>query len=199
MFARVVTFTGVRDIDAAVAYIRDTALPIIRSQRGYKGLNASADRSGGVLGTLSLWATEADRDASESALAKAREDAAQMMGAQMTVETFDERVVEVSRPPKVGSVLMLTRVAMDPAKIDENTEFFGREVAPQIKAQAGFQALRNMMNPQTGEGMVGTTWDDADAMQAAAAEAQARRGEAAERGVTFTEISTREIVLTDSP
>ena len=197
MFARVLTFTGVEDLDAAVTYLQETALPVVRSQRGYKGLSASADRSGGVLGILSLWESEADRDASESALAKMREEARALFGAQLTVETFEERAVEVSRPPTVGSALMVTRISMDPAKIDENIEFFKREVAPQIKASHGFLALRNMINGRTGEGMVGTVWEDQQSMQAAATAAQARRAEAGARGVSFGDSSYREILFTD--
>jgi len=198
MYARVLTFTGVADLDAAIKFVQETALPVVHSQRGYKGLTASADRSAGTLGILSLWESEADRDASESALAKTRDEARQALGASnLTVETFEERAVEVSRPPVVGSALMVTRISMDPARVDENIEFFQREVAPQIKAGPGFRALRNMINGQTGEGIVGTIWDDEQSMQAAATAALARRGEAAGRGVTFGETSYRQIVFTD--
>jgi heme-degrading monooxygenase HmoA len=197
MYARVLTFSGVSDIDAAVKFMQDTAVSIVRSQRGYQGLSLSADRSGGILGALSLWETEADRDASDSALAKTRDEARGSFGAQLTVETFEELVVEVSRPPTVGSALMVTRIAMDPTKVDENIEFFKREVAPRIKASPGFRALRNMIDRQTGEGFVGTAWDDEQAMRAAAADAMARRAEAVSRGVTLGDPSYREIVFTD--
>jgi heme-degrading monooxygenase HmoA len=197
MYARVLTFSGVNDIEAGIRYLQDTALPIVRSQRGFQGLNASADRSGGVLGVLSLWESEADRDASESAMGKSRDEARALLGGKLTVETFEELAVEISTPPTVGSALMITRISMDPAKVDENIEFFKREVAPQIKASPGFQALRNMINRQTGEGAVGTAWDDEQAMRAAADAAQARRAEAAGRGITFGDISYREIVFTD--
>src|SRR5260370_12426393 len=116
---------------------------------------ASADRYGGLLGVLSLWQSEADRDASESALGKTRDEARKMLGGQLTVETFEEQVVEVGKPPTVGSALMVTRISMDPAKIDENIEFFKKEIAPQIKAAPGYRALRNMINRQTGEGIAG--------------------------------------------
>jgi heme-degrading monooxygenase HmoA len=92
---------------------------------------------------------------------------------------------------------MVTRISMDPAAIDDNIEFFKREVAPQIKAAPGFRALRNMINRQSGDGMVGSAWDDEESMRAAAAEAQARRPDAARRGVTLGDPSYRQVVLTD--
>jgi heme-degrading monooxygenase HmoA len=197
MYARVLTFRGANDIDAGIRYIQQTALPLVRSQRGYAGMTASADRAGGVLGALSLWETEADRDASESALGKSRDEVRNLIGGQLTVETFEEQVVEMSKPPTVGSALMVTRISMDPAKIDENIEFFKKEIAPQIKAAPGYRALRNMINRQTGEGIAGTIWDDEPSMRAAAEQAMARREEGTRRGVSFGETSYREIVFID--
>lgn len=199
MYTRVVTLSGVKDVDALLASMQEKSLSVLRAQRGYKGLSVSADRSAGVVGTLTLWESEADRDSSDSALAKLREDALGQFASDMKIDTFEERVVEMSQPPEVGSRLMVTRISMDPAKVDENLEYFKREVAPQIKAAPGFRALRNMINPQTGEGIVGSVWDDEQSMQAAAEFAKARRSEADARGVTFGEMSFREIIFVDMP
>jgi heme-degrading monooxygenase HmoA len=197
MFTRTVTFTGATDIDAGMRYLQDTVVPLLRGQKGFRGVTASADRSGGVLGVLSLWETEADRDASESTLVKAREEGQRVIGGQITVEHFEELLVEVDTPPTPGRSLLLRRISMDPAKIDENLGVFKQEVLPQIKAQPGFCAIRNMMNRQTGEGMVGTIWADQALMDAAAEAGEARRERAAQRGVTFGEQSKREIVFVD--
>jgi heme-degrading monooxygenase HmoA len=197
MYARVLTFTGVTDIDAAINYLRETALPVVQSQRGYKGMTASADRAGGVLGVLSLWESESDRDASESALGKTRQEAQGQFATGLTVETFEERVVQMTKRPEVGSRLMVTHISMDPAKVDENIEFFKAAVAPDMAASPGFRAVRNMIDAPTGEGIVGTLWDDEESMQAAAAAAMSRRPEAASRGVNLGEPSYREIVFTD--
>jgi heme-degrading monooxygenase HmoA len=199
MYARVITLTGVKDFDAAIDVLRE-ALPTVQAQRGYQGMTASADRSNGLLGILSMWETEADRDASESALAKTREEArGQLSAADMKVENFEERVVQMSRPPSEGAALFLTRISMDPAKVDENIEFFKNTVAPDIASNPGFLALRNMINPQTGEGMVGTVWESEQARQAAAEAAMARRADAESRGVTLGEPSFREVVFIDRP
>jgi len=198
-YNRVVTLTGVQDVDAMVAYIRETALSGLRGQKGYQGFSVSADRGAGVLGTLSMWESQADRDASDSALAKLREDAKAQFATDMTVETFDDRVLELSRPPEVGSRLMVTPISMDPSKVDENIEAFKQEVVPQIKAAPGFRSVRAMINAQTGKGMAGSIWDDDQSRQAAADAALARRSEGEARGVQFGEMSFREILLVDMP
>ena len=197
MYTRVLTFTGAKNIDAGVDFIRQKVVPVLNEQKGYKGVTASADRSGGVFGILSLWETEADRDASESALAKSRQEGLDIVGGELTVENFEQVLSEISDPPGPGSALMVTRVNMDPAKVDENLAFFKSDVLPRIKAGAGFQGVRNMTNRETGQGLVGTAWASQDAMKAAAEEALSRRPEGVARGVSFGDTSYREILFAD--
>src|SRR5215216_461011 len=73
MHTRVLTFRGAKNIDDGVAFVRDKAVPVLQEQTGYRSVIASADRDGGVLGILSLWETEADREASFGALAELRQ------------------------------------------------------------------------------------------------------------------------------
>ncbi|MEW6472381.1 MAG: hypothetical protein AB1679_08920 [Actinomycetota bacterium] len=198
MYARVVMLTGLNDIDAAVEYLRETALPVVQSQRGYKGMSAGADRSQGILGVLSLWETAADRDASDSALAKVREDARNQLGGSLTVESVEQLAVQMSKPPTVGNALALTRISMDPARVAENVEFFKNEIIPKVSSAPGFRSMRNLINPETGEGLVSSVWDDEQSRNAALEATQALRDEiAATRGVTFGERILGEIVFTD--
>jgi heme-degrading monooxygenase HmoA len=201
MFLRVLTFTGAQNIDEGVRFIRDEVTPVLRQQHGYRGLNVSADRSAGILGILSRWETEADREASNSALAKSREDGLHVIGGTLSVETFEELVWEVVEPPVPGSsVLHLRRVRMDPARVEENVEFFLRVAVPELRSQPGLQAVRNLLDRQSGAGMVGTVWANAAAMEAGDAAGEARRQRAtAERGVTFGEVSKREMPFADMP
>ncbi|MGH9014663.1 MAG: hypothetical protein ACRDZ1_12085 [Acidimicrobiia bacterium] len=197
MYTRVLTFTEAKNIDDGVAFVRENAVPVLKEQKGYRGLSASADRDGGVLGLLSLWETEADRDASLDALAQLRQQGLDIVGGELTVESFEQLVEEIASPPTAGSALMVTRISMDPSKIDENLGFFRSEILPRITATPGFLALRNMIDRKTGRGIVGSAWADQDAMKNAAAGAQARRDEGRARGVNFDEDSYREIVFAD--
>jgi heme-degrading monooxygenase HmoA len=200
MHARVVTFTGAKDIEAGVNFAREKVLPLLREQKGYRGMVVNADRDGGVFAVLSLWDTAEDRDATESILAPSRQEGAEIIGGNVTAQTFEQLVWEVGEsPPVPGSKLFVTSVSMDPDKVDDNLAFFEREVAPRMKASPGFRALRNMMNRSTGEGMVGTAWADDASLKRAAGEAMARRDEATARGVSFGEPSFREVLLVDMP
>ena len=70
MYVRLTTWIEATNIDGGLDYLRGTALPIIQQQRGYRGLSASVDRAGAAMSVLSVWDSEADRDASESSVEK---------------------------------------------------------------------------------------------------------------------------------
>ena len=199
MFTRVVTITGAKDIDAGIEYVSSTVAPVLHQQRGFRGTTASVDRSNGLLGVMSLWETAADRDASDSALLKLREEATEIVGGQLTVELFEEVLVEnVGGLPVVGSSLLVTRVRSDLARVDQNLEYFKREVLPQIKAGPGLLTVRQMVNRETGEALVGTTWVDHASMRAAA-DAAVERQRSTDLPVTIVSRSEREIVFVDFP
>ena len=198
MHARVITFNGAKNVDDGVTFLREKVMPLISGQPGYKGLTASADRQGGVFGILSLWETEADRQASEKALADVRQEALKIVGGEMTVENFEQVVIEMgATPPGPGSALLVQRASMDPAKVEDNLAYFKSEVVPRIKANPGFLGLRNLLNREAGQTIVGTLWADPDSLRSALAQGEQRRQEAIDRGVSFGEISEREILFSD--
>ena len=200
MHARVMTFSGAKNIDDGLVFLREKAMPLISGQKGYRGLTASADRKGGILGILSLWDTEADRQASEKVLADARQEAVNIVGGEMTVENFEQVVIEMgATPPGPGSALLVQRASMDPAKVEDNLAFFKSEVVPRIKANPGFLGLRNLLNREAGQSIVGTVWADTDSLRSALAQGEQSRQQALDRGVSFGEISEREILFTDLP
>ena len=197
MFTRIVSFTDAKDIDAGIEFVRSTVAPLLHQQKGFRGTTASTDRAGGLFSVLSLWESEADRDASDSALLKVREEAVKIIGGHLSVELFEEVFFElVGGPPSVGSFLLVTRAKSDPAKVDEVVERFRGEVLPQIRTAPGLLAVRQMVNRETGDGAVGTLWRDADAMRAGLRAAEERQ-RTLELPVTIVDRSQREIVFVD--
>jgi hypothetical protein len=198
MFTRIVTVTGAKDIDNGIEFIRDVVTPVMRSQKGWRGTTASANREEGVFAVLSIWETDADRDASESALLKLREDGRnQLGGTAVSVDYYEELTAELTKIPTIGSKLLLTKVTMDPAKIDEIASAFTSIVLPVVKEAPGFMALRHMVNRETGDGLLGTTWADAASRDKARAMAEERQRSGVP--VTIVERSERDIVFMDLP
>src|ERR1700704_1991715 len=197
MFVRMTLSEDVPDLGAAVAHLRDEVLPAIKGFNGFRGITASGDRKAGVIGILTLWDTEADMKASDAAASQVRENAIKAIGGRVVdVQVYEQVVQEVAAPPAPGSPLLITPIKMDPAKVDENIEFFKATVLPEMKATPGFRAVRNMINRQTGEGMVGLVLADDASVTEAEARADARRARAAQQGVELGERSRREILFT---
>ena len=196
MHVRISTVTGASDIEGGIAFLRDQVVPQLREQKGFRGLSASGDRANGVVSVLSVWDSEADLDASESAADKARSDAVRLMGGDVTVERYEQTHWETAgSPPAAGAKLHIRSIKVDPATIDENLAFFRDTVVPQIKSTPGFLGLRQLMNRSTGEGRVGTLWADEEALRGALAASEQRRAQAAERGVQFLDDRVLEILF----
>lgn len=197
MLARITTMQGATRIDDGIRHLRDVVVPHVQEQRGYQGLTASGDRAAGVVSVLTLWDTREDLDASESAVEKLRTDSvAAFGGSDASVQRYEQTLDEVAaEPPGIGSLLQIRWVKMDPALIDDNVEFFKRNVLPEIRSMPGFQALRQLIDRATGEGAVGVIWADRDALQAADRSLQRRRDTVGSRGVEFTGAVERELLF----
>jgi hypothetical protein len=197
--AYIMTLIGAKNIDGGLAFVDEKVAPLLRQQHGYRGLTASADRAGGVFGMLSLWESAAERDAGESVLGKLGEEARDLIGGDVVVETYEALVADLVRPPATGSALVLTHIRMDPARIDGNIASFRSEVLPKVKAKPGYLGLFNMVNRKTGQGVVSQAWVDEQAMESAEADRPALELQAAADGVTCGDVSRRQVVFADLP
>lgn len=198
MHTRLLTFTGATDIDGGVHYLRQEVLPILAAQQGYRGVTASGNRAAQVLGILSVWDREEDRASSDSALGRAREEALEIVGGSLTVENLEVAAADLTKPINVGCSLLVTRLSMDPALVDEVIAFFKSDVLPVFKSQPGFCGLHNMIDRATGKAIVGSAWETQEALDAYLAVQPERRKIAESRGVRFDEQESREVLLASS-
>ncbi len=195
MFTRLLTFTDATDIDAGVINLRVEALPILEAQRGFRGVSASADRPAKLMSILSLWATDGDRLASDSALGKARDEALEIVGGALEIENFEEVVEVLTKPPVTGCVLNVVRVHMEPVSIDSNVAWFKERIVPTIPSQPGFCALRNMVDWGTGRAVSESVFATQEAADASLAGIAAPSSAAEEQGIRIESVTQREVLL----
>jgi hypothetical protein len=96
-------------LDAAVAYIRNHVLPILKAQKGYRATIGGFDRLTGATHSRHDLGLEADLDASESKIAGPRAEAARVAGAgpsDVQVEIFETAVADLT-----GAVAQVTAKA----------------------------------------------------------------------------------------
>jgi heme-degrading monooxygenase HmoA len=195
MHARITSVAGASDIDRGLALLRDQVVPHLQQQKGFRGLSAAGERAAGVVTVLSLWDSQADLDASESAPNAARGDAFRLMGGPVSVEHYEQSVWEVgdSRPGP-GAKLHIRHVKIDPNRIDDNLDFFRQTVVPDMKARPGFLAVRHLIDRNTGEARVGSVWTDEASLAASLTQSEPRRAAAKDRGVEFGEDQVLEVL-----
>jgi heme-degrading monooxygenase HmoA len=86
-------------IDAGLTHLRSTVLPALKTAEGFRALICAANRESGMGVVTTVWETEADRQASNTALADLRQDALDHFGASNVVIENNESVhVDIEAP-----------------------------------------------------------------------------------------------------
>jgi hypothetical protein len=68
-----------------------------------------------------------------------------------------------------------------------------------MRAKPGYVGLSNMINRQTGQGVVSHAWEDERAMEAGEADSEAFHRRASADGVTCGAVSLRTVLFADLP
>lgn len=198
MHTRLLTFSAATDIDGGVTYIREDVLPILTAQQGFRAVTVSANRAANVLGILSVWEGANEREASDSALGKARDEALAIVGGELTIENLEVVAAALVKPVTLESSLLVTRVSMDPAEVDDIIDFFKTDVLPVFTSQQGFCGVHNMVDRSTGKAVVGSAWENHEALDAYLSIQPERRTIAESHGVHFDGQETRQVLLSHS-
>jgi heme-degrading monooxygenase HmoA len=99
------TFVRVNDlrgspskVDDLARYVRETAPAVLKAQSGFRALLMGANRQTGRMFITSVWATAADRDASNPAVQGMRDEAARIAGADsVTVELYESVIADIKQ------------------------------------------------------------------------------------------------------
>jgi heme-degrading monooxygenase HmoA len=99
-YLRISDIQGVpSQLDAAIAFARDKAVPVLKAQPGFRAILISVNRETGRMIAASVWESAEARAASESAVRTERNEAAQLAGASgARVELFEGVYVNVKMP-----------------------------------------------------------------------------------------------------
>jgi hypothetical protein len=193
--ARLLTFTGSDRVDEALAFLRDTTLPLLRAQRGFCGVSAGFDRKAATVSVLSLWSSEEALFSSDDGLRPARESAMVRSGALMQIEHFEQVSTAFAQTPAPQGALLLTRFHVAPGSVDGTLFYLERELQSSLVAQPGFCTMRTLFDRRSGRGLAGLTWDDARAMRAGEAAVRERLADAAAHGLDLDGSHLLELLL----
>ena len=98
-FVRMVrTHTDPAKLEQLIGFVRDKAVPKIRDQKGFRSVWSLADRTTGVINTLTVWESADDRETSKAALAGIRDEASRLAGSPVTIQEYEQLAVELRAP-----------------------------------------------------------------------------------------------------
>lgn len=199
MYARVNIIFGAEDkVGPGVAHIEKSNRCVVEAAPGNRGLTTLVDRKTGVIVAISYW-DDLGRS-SEAALTKAREGAAEAAGGALITENFEIAVAERLAVPDPGATVQMTRMQLDPSRVDAGLAFVRDELLQRLSACSGLCSAELLIDRVIGNGLLVTTWTD----QEAAGRAQAlldglRRGAEAAAGATFPRSESYMLVWRSTP
>jgi hypothetical protein len=87
------------NVDAAITFARDRALPVLRAQSGFRAMMLGVNRETGRMMASSVWETAAEREASAGTLNEVRAELGRTGGADtVRVELYEGAYVSVKDP-----------------------------------------------------------------------------------------------------
>ena len=180
MYARVNIIFGTEDkVGPGVAHIEKSDRYVVEAAPGEQGLTTLVDRKTGVIVAISYW-DGTPGHSSEAALTKAREGAATAAGGALITENFEIAVAERLAVPDPGATVQMTRMQLDPLRVDAGLAFVRDELLQRLSACSGLCSAELLIDRVIGNGLSVTTRTDQEA--AGRAQAPPRRPPQGRRG-----------------
>lgn len=179
MRARVNLITADPDRMAdTIGYIKTSVRPAVDSMDGSLGLSLYANAEIGVAVLESFWASREALIHSEQMAAPRRTDVVRRAVGTVSVERYRVPVYEREAPLDTAAGLRLTRMDVDPPRIEDTVECFGVTVVPRLAdAAGGFCGALLLVDRDTGRSISETMWASRKALAASRGEAAAVRVE----------------------
>ncbi len=150
----------------ATKYIEGEVRPAVERLPESLGMSLLANPELGAAILESFWASDYALVHSESALAPARSEIIRLARATVTVESYQIPVFEREAPLRGGEGVRLTRMAVEPAAVQDAIEMFGDTAVPLLAETAGFHSALLFADPGSGHLISETVWRDPAALVA---------------------------------
>lgn len=176
MYSRMTTIKGDADrIDALIDYVEQTVRPLIDDLPGSLGLAMFLNRDTGLVVVTTLWATAADRSASDVALAPIRGEASKILVGQAQPEDLELIAGAFCKPAQPGFWNHTTRLRVDAGRMHELEPSFRGAILPGLQDLPGFCTATCLADRARGVVLVATTWDSREHLAGSRASADALR------------------------
>ena len=203
MHARSTTVMGRPEmIETGIAHVQDVVMPQVRGMDGCVGLSMVADRVSGRCIVTTAWRDEAAMRATADSVAPLRQQAAELLGGEATVDEWEIAYLHRDHRVADGGSARVTWAEGDPTKIDSILDAFRMGIMPRVEQLEGFCSASLFVDRTSGRCCVTATYDSSEAMVATRDAAMGLRADLVQdTGMRITEIGefTLAIAHLDAP
>ena len=162
----------------SIKYIEAEVCPAVESQPGNLGMSLQANPELGVAILESFWASHDTLLDSERIVAPSRREAVRRATGTVAVERYRVPVFELEGPMPGGSGVRLTRMDVDPLRVEDAVEVFGDTAVPWLADTEGFCCTLLFVDHNSGHLVSKTVWRDSQALAGSRSAAAAMRVQA---------------------
>jgi hypothetical protein len=167
-------------VHGVVRYVEDEARKRIDDEPGSRGAAFFVEPDLGELLLDTFWVSGDAMREGERAEAPLRKEVERLAESTVTVEPYEVALATRQVRPKSGAGARVTRVEMNPKRINDAFELYEDATLPWLTETDGFCSALFLVHRGTGRAMTEAIWRDADALAASrSADATARADAAA--------------------
>lgn len=166
MYARSTTIMAMPEsIDAGMAEVRDSVMPMVTQMEGCIGLSMLVDRSSGRCIVTSAWRSEEAMRATDEELQPIRERIGQMLGGSPQVDEWEIAVLHRDHQSTQGACVRVTWMQVDSADLDRAIDVYRLASLPKAEELAGFCSASLLVDRSSGRAVSSVTYDSMQAME----------------------------------
>ncbi|MEU4394550.1 antibiotic biosynthesis monooxygenase [Kribbella sp. NPDC023855] len=198
MYARSTTIMArPESIDAGMAEVRDSVMPMITQMEGCIGLSMLVDRSSGRCIVTSAWRSEEAMRATDEEVQPIRERIGEMLGGSSPqVDEWEIAVLHRDHQSAQGACVRVTWMQVDSADLDRAIDVYRLASLPRAEELAGFCSASLLVDRSSGRAVSSVTYDSLQAMESNRDAAAALRSAASkDAGAEVLDVGEFELAL----
>jgi hypothetical protein len=161
-----------------VKFIEAEVHPEVESQPGSLGMSLYTNPDLGVAILESFWVSHDALRISEHVVAPSRREVVRRAAGTVSVERYRVPVFEREAPPRAEAGLRLTRMDVEPSRVEDGVEAYGDTVVPWLADTEGFCSALLLVDRNTGHSISEAIWRNPPALAASRSVAAAVRVDA---------------------
>jgi len=198
MFVRATTISAdPARIDEGIDFVNNSVVPAVNTLPGCLGLSMFVDRENALVTVSTAYETAQARTEADTLLTPLRAKGTRILGGGTPVtEFFELAVIDRLRPAERGFWSRLTRVTIDPARIDEAIDAYASSTLHDVQLLPGYCSAVLLTDRVRGMGIVSVTFDSKQHLRDSREQAhQIRETGLAKAGAEIVEVRESEIVI----